>query len=134
MQAAAQATEAVNYVFYRQNNGALVLYEWFKAALLEKVGVVKYYHENYGTPQIERYDALNEVEFQMLVNQPGVTVLQHSGSPDPMMPGQSLHDVQVKIVDPNGKICVVGVPSEEFRVCIDHNSISLRDVRFFEHV
>src|SRR5678816_3026193 len=68
MQGAAQATDAVNYVFYRQNNGALVLYEWFKAALLEKVGVVKYYHENYGTPQIERYDALNEVEFQMLVN------------------------------------------------------------------
>jgi hypothetical protein len=56
-----QATDACNYVFYRQNNGALILYEWFKSALLEKNGVVKYYHEKYGTPSIERYEALNEV-------------------------------------------------------------------------
>ena len=28
--AANQATEAANYVFYRENNGALILYEWFK--------------------------------------------------------------------------------------------------------
>lgn len=134
MEASAQATDAVNYVFYRQNNGALLMYEWFKAALLEKVGVVKYYHDQYATPMIERYDGLNEIEFQMLVNQPGVTILQHSASPDPMMPGQALHDVQARIIDPNGKICIVGVPSEEYRVCVDHNSISLRDVRFFEHV
>jgi hypothetical protein len=133
-QAAQQATDAVNYVFYRQNPGALILYEWFKAAFQEKVGVVKYYHDQYATPMIERYDGLNEGEFQMLVNQPGVKVLQHSGSPDPQMQGQSLHDVQVRIVDPNGKICIVGVPSEEYRVCVDHNSILLRDVRFFQHV
>ena len=134
IQAAAQATAAVNYVFYRQNNGALILYEWFKAALLEKVGVVKYYHDEYATPVIERYDGMNEIEFQMLVNQPGVTIMQHSAAPDPAMPGMSLHDVQARIVDPNGKICIVGVPSEEYRVCVDHNSISLRDVRFFQHV
>lgn len=133
-QACAQATDATNYVFYRQNNGALILYEWFKAALLEKVGIVKYYHDDYGTPSIERYEALNEVEFQMLLQQPGLTVLQHSAAPDPQAQGMSLHDVQVRVVDPNGKICVAGVPSEEFRVCVDHNSISLRDVRFFEHV
>jgi hypothetical protein len=61
---AQQATDAANYVFYRQNNGALVLYEWFKSALLEKNGVVKYYHEKYSTPTIERYDALNEQSFR----------------------------------------------------------------------
>jgi hypothetical protein len=132
--AAAQATDATNYVFYRQNNGALILYEWFKAALLEKVGVVKYYHDQYATPSIESYDGLNEVEFQMLLQQPGVTVLQHSAAPDPQMPGMSLHDVQVRVVDPNGKICVAGVPSEEYRICVDHNSISLQDCRFFQHV
>jgi len=131
---AAQATDACNYVFYRQNNGELILYEWFKAAFMEKVGVVKYYHEAYATPLIERYDGMNEDEFQVLLSQPGVTVLQHSAAPDPSMPGMSLHDVQVRIVDPNGKICVHGVPSEEYRICVDHNSISLKDVRFFEHV
>jgi hypothetical protein len=130
---AQQATDAVNYVFYRQNNGALVMYEVCKSALLEKVGVFKFYHEKYATPTIERYDGLNEAEFQLLVNQPGVQVLEHSAAPDPSMQGMSLHDVRIRVVDPNGKICVHGVPSEEFRVCVDHNSISLRDVRFFQH-
>lgn len=134
-QGAQQATDATNYVFYRQNKGALILYEWMKSALLEKNGVVKYYHEKYGTPSIERYDGLNEFEFQQLVNQEGVKVLQHSAQPDPnpQMPGMSLHDVQVRIVDQAGKICITGVPSEEFLICADHNSVSMNDVRFVEH-
>jgi hypothetical protein len=132
-QGSRQATDAANYVFYRQNNGALVLYEWFKSALLEKNGVVKYYHEKYSTPTIERYDALNEAEFQMLVGQPGVQIIAHSAQPDPMMQGMSLHDVQARIVDQTGKICIEGVPSEEFLICSDHRSLSLKDVRFIEH-
>jgi hypothetical protein len=131
--AAQQATDATNYVFYRQNKGALVLYEWMKSALLEKNGVVKYYHEKYSAPSHETYEGLNEMEFQQLVNQEGVKVLQHSAAPDPSMQGQSLHDVQVRIVDQNGKVCITGVPSEEFLICADHNSVAMNDVRFVEH-
>lgn len=131
--AADQATDAVNYVFYRQNKGALMMYEWFKSALLEKNGVVKYYYEKYGTPTIERYEALDERQFQMLVNQPGVTIMQHSAAPDPMNPMFSVHDVQARIVDQNGKVCISGVPSEEFLIGADHNSVCMNDVRFAEH-
>src|SRR3970040_2037776 len=95
---------------------------WNSASLrpsyLSMIGV-----DQYSTPIIERYDGLNEAEFQTLPQQPGVTVIQHSGSQDPMMSGQSLHDVQVRIVDPNGKVCITGVPSEEYRICVDHKSI-----------
>lgn len=131
--AAKQATDAVNYVFYRQNNGALTLHEWMKSALLEKTSVVKYYWEKYATPSIETYDGLNEVAFQAMVQQPGVTVLEHSASPDPAMQGMSLHDVRIRVVDPNGKICIDGVPSEEFLICADHRSLSMGDCRFSEH-
>ena len=43
---AAQQTEVANYVFYRQNNGFLVLYEWFKDALIQKNGIVKYWWDD----------------------------------------------------------------------------------------
>jgi hypothetical protein len=43
-----------------------------------------------------------------------------------MMPGMSLHDVQARIVDPNGKICIEGVPSEEFLICSDHRSLCMK--------
>lgn len=132
-QAAAQATDATNYVFYRQNPGALILHDWFKSALMEKNGVVKYYHDSYPTPSIESYDGLTEVQFQMLLATEGVTVLQHSAAPDPQMQGMSLHDVQVRVVDKAGKVCIKGVPSEEFLICADHDSLSMRDVRFVEH-
>jgi hypothetical protein len=128
-----QATDAVNYVFYRQNPGALILYEWFKSALMEKNGVVKFYHEKYSTPSFEKYEGLDDIQFQMLLAQPGVEVMAHTGHPDPQNPNGSLHDVQVKIVDPNGKICVEGLPSEEFLVSWDHRSLCLGKVRFAEH-
>lgn len=38
---AEQETAAVNHVFYRQNNGFLVFYEWFTDALLQKNGYVR---------------------------------------------------------------------------------------------
>jgi hypothetical protein len=69
----------------------------------------------------------------MLVGQPGVQIIAHSAQPDPMMQGMSLHDVQARIVDQTGKICIEGVPSEEFLICSDHRSLSLKDVRFIEH-
>ena len=42
---AKQATEYVNYVFNKQNNGFKVLYDVFKDALISKTGVVKHYCE-----------------------------------------------------------------------------------------
>jgi hypothetical protein len=38
---AAQATEYVNYVLHNDNGGFLILHDWFKDALLCKLGVVK---------------------------------------------------------------------------------------------
>jgi hypothetical protein len=43
---AQQATDYINYVFSRLNNGFLALYCMFKDALLQKNGYVKVYWEN----------------------------------------------------------------------------------------
>ncbi len=42
-ESAKQATDYCNWVFYRENDGLLILHNWFKDALLQKVGVVKSY-------------------------------------------------------------------------------------------
>ena len=44
-ESAKQATDYCNFVFYRENNGLSILHNWFKDALLQKVGVVKVYYE-----------------------------------------------------------------------------------------
>jgi len=40
---AEQATNYVNHVFYKQNDGFMVLYNMFLDALMQKVGIVKHY-------------------------------------------------------------------------------------------
>jgi hypothetical protein len=64
---AAQQTEVANYVFYRQNNGFLVLYQWFKDALIQKNGIVKYWWDDKTTRTKETYKGLTEGEYQMLM-------------------------------------------------------------------
>lgn len=83
---AAQRTEVCNYVFYRQNNGFLVMYEWFKDALIQKNGIVKYYWEEKKSRTEEEYRGLSEGQYIKLVSGgPGVgeiEVLEHSEYPD----------------------------------------------------
>lgn len=65
---AKQQTEVANYVFYRQNNGFLVLYQWFKDALIQNNGVVKYWWDEKTTNTKEEYKGLTDQEYQTLMN------------------------------------------------------------------
>ena len=52
---AKQATEYCNWVFMRDNNGLIIMHDWFKDALLQKVGVVKAYWEDKEDVTKEKY-------------------------------------------------------------------------------
>jgi hypothetical protein len=83
---AAQQTEVANYIFYRQNNGFLVLYEWFKDALLQKNGIVKYWWEDAKDNSKESYQGLTDGEYKMLLSGDGlaeITELEHTAYDDP---------------------------------------------------
>ncbi len=83
---AAQQTEVANYVFYRQNNGFLILYEWFKDALIQKNGVVKYWWDEKQNRSKEQYKGLSEGEYRKLVEDDTyleVEELSHETYPDP---------------------------------------------------
>lgn len=83
---AKQQTEVANYVFYRQNNGFLVLYEWFKDALIQKNGIVKYWWDQSQEKTKESYEGLTQGEYDMLLNDESymeVEELEHAEYDDP---------------------------------------------------
>ena len=81
--AAAQRTDLCNYVFYRQNNGFVLMYEWFKDALLQKNGVVKYWWDDSVTETEEQYAGLTEGQYLTLKQEEGVEILDQSSYDDP---------------------------------------------------
>lgn len=134
---ASQATDACNYVFYRQNNGALILYEWFKTAMLEKNGVVKFWWEDSESVSRETYEGLTDLQLQMVQSDPNNEIVEHTMVPSgaPTADGQEtqLHDITLAVKNKKGKVCIQAIPPEEFLISMSHTSLSLNDCCFCAH-
>ena len=76
--AAEQATDYVNYVFTKDNPGWEILYSWFHDALLQKNGIVKVWWDEYSEEKREEYRNLGEMEFEYLIADDEVEVLEHT--------------------------------------------------------
>jgi hypothetical protein len=63
---AKQATEYCNLVFFQDNDGVILMHNWFKDALLQKNGIVKYYWLDSEDPTKEKYKNLSADELQLL--------------------------------------------------------------------
>jgi len=147
---AEQATDYVNYVFTKDNPGWEILYSWFTDALLSKNGIVKVWWDEYEEWNREEYRGLNEMEFEALLSDPSVEVLEHSeyedvqyaaeqveqtpmGGVDEQMQvaGTMLHDVVIQRQDYGGKVKIENVPPSEF--LISRESKNIQDARFVCH-
>ena len=65
-EAAEQETDYVNHVFMQQNPGFMVLYDFIKDALLQKVGVVKVWWDEREEEERETYYDLTGEQYQAL--------------------------------------------------------------------
>lgn len=81
-QKAEQATEYVNYLFYKKNNGHKIAYTWMKDALLQKNGIVKVWWDTRHEETREEYRGLSEVELTQLLEDDEVEVTEQSTSVD----------------------------------------------------
>ncbi len=81
-EAAKQATDYVNYIFYRQNPGFQLLNTWFKDALLSKVGIMKVMWDESVVEAREEYNGLDDAEMQIISDDDEVEIIEHSTSPD----------------------------------------------------
>jgi hypothetical protein len=141
-QLAEQATVYVNHIFYKDNNGFEIMHDWFKDALLQKVGVVKAYWNDETDTTTEKYYGLNDDELMMIMQDEEVEIVEQNTTIvqeavfDEMTgmevsPALFSHDVKVKRTVNKGKIVVENVPPEEF--LISKRARTIEDSPFVAH-
>ena len=144
-QGANQATDYSNWVFYKDNPGFAILHDWFKDALLEKVGVVKAYWDNRIDVVKETYQNLTDDELTMLLADGTREIIEQEtvvtpitnmdGSPAIGMDGmplmQASHTVKVKKKNQVGRVAIQNIPPEEF--LISKKATTIQDSPFVAH-
>lgn len=68
-QEAKLATAYVNHLFYVRNDGMSVIYDWFKDALLQKVGYVKVWAEEEAEDSKQKYEGQTQEQLVMLMQE-----------------------------------------------------------------
>jgi len=157
---AKQASDYLNYIFNKDNDGFITLYTLFKDALIQKNGVAKIYWDNSTKRERESYERLSEDEYIMLLDEDGVEVKEHTEyedesavkerdkvleeitqlgqAVDPMMldqlenaPIPMLHDVVIERIETFGKVKIEAIPPEEF--LIERRAKNIQDANFVAH-
>jgi len=151
-----QATAYLNHIFYKENDGFTLLYNFFKDALIEKNGILKIFYDETEEVEHETYKNLTDEEYKVLVDNPEVEILEEEVRDDEkaaeqieimkaQMAGQTmsvealevdipipqLHDCKIKRTSLKGKIKVESIPPEEF--LIDKSAVKLEDAEYVGH-
>jgi len=99
-----QATAYLNHVFYKENDGFKLLYNFFKDALIEKNGFLKVYYDESKKIEHETYKNLNEQEHDALMETDDeVEVIDKEEIVDEKVKGQNeliIEKAEETIVDP----------------------------------
>lgn len=144
-QSAEQATNACNHVFYKQNNGFLILYTAAKDALLLKTGGVKWYWEEKRVADYANYNNVDDIQLAaFLASNPDAEVQEQEviePSPQEVQQAQmagvvlpTRYSVKIKTVKKRGVVRVCNIPPDELHISRRHNSILLDDCPYVAHV
>ena len=152
---AEQATAYINHVFYKDNNGFQLLYNFFKDALIEKNGFLKVYYDEAEKVEFETYKNLSKAEKDALMDtQDDIEVIEEEKFEDEKAkdqfaalleqyedqgvdvskvekPDLNLYNCKIKRTSMGGKIKIESVPPEEF--LIDRNAKTIDDADFVSH-
>ena len=149
---AEQATNYINYIFNKDNDGFSILYTWFKDALIEKNGIVKVYWDESEKVEQETYENLNEQEYKILTDNDDVEVVEEESFVDEKakeqleqikalaeaqgqvmedIPTPKLYNCIIKRTTSSGKVKIENIPPEEF--LIQKSAKSIEDADFVAH-
>lgn len=106
--AADEATEAVNYIFMRGQDGYKVLSDWLQSGLIEKIGVVKTTAQREVKRHRERFADLSDDMLAGLMDEPGLNVVAVTQDE------QGLYIADVETHKPFTRYVDLPIPSEEF--------------------
>lgn len=118
-------------VLMKDNNGFLVLHQFFKDALMQKNGFIKVFYENEEEVSTESYTGLTEPELMLAEADGSIEIIAQSEREEEGIP---VYDINVTRTKSTPSIRVVSVPPEEFRVNRMHNQVDLSTARFTAHV
>jgi hypothetical protein len=113
-----QASDMANWVFYKDNDGFLILHNWFKDALLQKVGVVKAYWEEKKDTIKEKYKGLTDDELAMIMQTGEWEITKQVTDMVIGMDGMpyNTHSVTIQRINDESRIAIENVPPEEFLI------------------
>lgn len=122
---ARQATDYINHVFLKENDGYKLLYSWFKDTLLGKVGFVKAWWDDTPEIKIEILSDLTEDEVVALGTDDEIDEILEHTEKEEQLEGQTvvLHDVKVRRKISRGRARIEGIPPEDFLISRQAKSI-----------
>ena len=137
---AEQASDYCNWIINNDNRGFEIMHNWFKDALILKLGVVKFYWDEIIDVETEVYEGLSEEELTLLLADDEVEVVEQDartiGEDMPLpdgtfVPAPTIYDVKVRRTKNNGRVAIENLPPEEF--LISNRAKSLQDADFVAH-
>lgn len=132
-----QAEIESRYVYdtlMKDNNGFITLHTFIKDALLQKNGFIKVFYEDNTEVAKEAYTGLTEPELMMLQADPEIEI---TGLTETVFEDEqnqiTTYDVNCLRRRFDGKVTVIPVAPEDFRINKMHNSVDLSTARFCAH-
>jgi len=126
---AAQETDVVNYVFWKQNKGFYNVYTFLKDALLSKTGILKVWWEDREEEEREEYEGIDPFGLEQLLADPTVEREPIDISQDE----NGVISVAFKTKRKRGQIRIEPVAPEDFGITRDASSPYAKDARSCYH-
>ena len=136
--AANQETDYLNWLFYKKNDGWLILYTWFKDALLSKNGITKHWVDECRETTTESYYGLSDIEYQSLLAEDDLELVEHEEKIEVVVTDMGeqemrVHDARFTRKEEEKRVVIEVVPPEEFRISKDARSPNPKKARFCAH-
>ena len=127
---AEQSSIYANYVI-EKNNGFTMFHNWFKSALLFKMGVVKFFYDESESVVEEEYTGLTLDQLTAMLQDDSLEIVEQEERPFTEEPPQqtmdatgnvvtipipNVYDVKIKKKKTSGEIKVIQIPEEEFLI------------------
>lgn len=139
---AEQESDYINHVIQDKNDWFRVFLDWISDALLTKNAYAFAYFDKTTDVESEKYNGLSDEEFTLLLQDPEIELVAHSGYPDIAVAGVNamdvgmapmLHDVEVKRTKHKGHVKICVLPPERCKVDENTPSFSLKGSNYFEY-
>tara|TARA_R110002126_G_scaffold26723_3_gene89970 strand:- start:4840 stop:6900 length:2061 start_codon:yes stop_codon:yes gene_type:complete len=114
---ARNATDLVNHIFYKDNDGYTTIHDWAKDGLLNRIGIVQVYWDV--TSKIEERVFEDQPEEQLMMMQQDGWDLEEATQQD----GTDTWDVKISREVDTSKVRILCVPPEEFFVAPRQQSL-----------